>query len=133
MKNAYEVWTDARKTPTYWAETAKLNFAVELNSHMEEQKISGADLAKRISVSRAYISKILGGYANFTIESMSKLAFALGYKLQVTFHKLETKGQTLESTEGTPSAGYEWIGELPEPSSMRQDYFNHYRKTGNSG
>ncbi|MDR2174922.1 MAG: helix-turn-helix transcriptional regulator [Synergistaceae bacterium] len=77
MNNAYDRWTEAQKNPEYWAELAKLDFAVELNSKMEEQKLSRTELAKKVSVSKAYISKILGGYANFTIESMSKLAFAL--------------------------------------------------------
>ena len=89
MKTAYERWTEAQNSYEYWSELARLDYAIELNEKMEEQNISRSNLAEKISVSKAYISKILGGYANFTIDSMSKLAFTLGYKIKVTFDAID--------------------------------------------
>jgi transcriptional regulator with XRE-family HTH domain len=103
MTTAYDHWTAAQKDPAYWAELAKLDFAVELNSKMEEQHLSRSDLAKKVSVSKAYISKILGGYANFTIESMSKLAFALGLKIEIFFRPASGVSESSLESFFTPS------------------------------
>src|SRR5205085_2772261 len=44
---------------------------------MEEQRVTRAELARRLGISRAYITKMLGGSANFTLLTMVKLAMAL--------------------------------------------------------
>jgi transcriptional regulator with XRE-family HTH domain len=94
MADIYARWVAAQNDPAYWGERAKLDFAVELNSKMEEQKISRTELAQKVNVSKAYISKILGGYANFTIESMSKLAFAMGFKIGINFYPIKYQQNT---------------------------------------
>lgn len=81
---------DAKKTSVYWAEAAKMDFADNLYSRMEEQNITRADLARRLDVSGAYITKILGGTINFSIESMTKLAFAFGSRIDIKFSKIES-------------------------------------------
>lgn len=95
MKNATELWNEGRQKSEYWSDLAKLNFAIELNAKMEEKKVSRASLAHKIAASKSYISKILGGYANFTIESMSKLAFALGLQIKITFSEIDGKPNKL--------------------------------------
>lgn len=79
----------AKKTPEYWAEVAKMDFADNLYSKMEENDVSRADLARLLGVSNAYISKVLNGTINFSIESMSKFAYALGYKIDINFSDKE--------------------------------------------
>ena len=82
----------AKKTPEYRAEAAKMDFADNLYLKMEENRVSRADLARLLGVSNAYISKVLNGTLNFSIESMSKFAFALGYKIDINFSEKETSG-----------------------------------------
>jgi DNA-binding XRE family transcriptional regulator len=48
-------------------------------------KFSQAELAKRSSVPRSTISKIESGQRNATINTLSKLAQAMGRKLQISF------------------------------------------------
>ena len=50
---------------------------------MEKQKVSRAELARRLQTSRAYVTKLLGGNANFTLQTMAKVAMALGGKVHV--------------------------------------------------
>ncbi len=69
---------EAKASPDYWHEFAVIQFTEELSRLMEEKKVSRAELARRIGTSRAYITKLLGGDANFTLMTMVKLAMALG-------------------------------------------------------
>lgn len=67
----------ARASPDYWHEVAVMEFIMDLDRLMKEKEISRAELARRIGTSRAYITKLLGGNANFTLMTMVKLAMAL--------------------------------------------------------
>ena len=50
---------------------------------MEEQRVSRAELARRMGTSRAYVTKLLDGSANFTLTTMVKVAMALGGALHL--------------------------------------------------
>jgi|SRR6185295_98354 len=73
----------AEASPFYWHEVAVDEFIMDLHRRMEEQHVSRAELARRIGTSRAYITKLLGGNANFTLTTMVKLAMALGGAVHV--------------------------------------------------
>jgi transcriptional regulator with XRE-family HTH domain len=49
---------------------------------MENKGISKSELARILKCSPAYITKVLNGSANLTIETLSTIAFALGVKWQ---------------------------------------------------
>jgi transcriptional regulator with XRE-family HTH domain len=61
----------------YWLATPVVEFIEDLDRLMKEKKVSRAELARRIGSSRAYITKLMGGGANFTLQTMVKLAMAL--------------------------------------------------------
>ncbi|MFZ1547900.1 MAG: helix-turn-helix transcriptional regulator [Candidatus Nitrotoga sp.] len=69
---------EVKSKDSYWVEAAKLDFALELTRHMNVQSVSKADMAKRLGTSPAYITKLLRGDTNLTIESMVKASRALG-------------------------------------------------------
>lgn len=81
MKSISELKKERKNGLGYWVESAKLDFMVEINEQMKSQKINKAQLAESISCSQAYISKVMKGDANFTIETMVKIARALNSKL----------------------------------------------------
>jgi transcriptional regulator with XRE-family HTH domain len=56
---------------------------MELADRMEKLDITRAELARRLNTSPAYVTKVLGGNANFTLASMVKLAMALRGTLHV--------------------------------------------------
>jgi plasmid maintenance system antidote protein VapI len=78
-----KVLKEARSDADYWMGVPVLEFSDELYRLMEEQKVSRAELARRIGSSRAYITKLLGGGANFTLLTMVKLAMAFDGALHV--------------------------------------------------
>jgi plasmid maintenance system antidote protein VapI len=89
----------ARASVDYWVDGPITEFAEDIWRLMEEQKVSRAELARRLGTSRAYVTKLLGGNANFTLQTMTKVAMALGSTVHV--HVADQKAIT------------RWIDELP--------------------
>ena len=75
---------------SYHTESVKLEITEQIYLTMQEQDIGKAELARRLGKSRAYVTKILQGTANFTIESLVKIGLALGCQLEF---KLQPKQQ----------------------------------------
>lgn len=71
----------------------KLDFAVHLENALKKSSISKAELAQRINKSAPWISKVLRGDANLTINTMCELAKAIGYKLHIC---IEDEGNIVE-------------------------------------
>lgn len=74
---------EARKSVGYWAEIPIVEFTEDIFRLMEEQGVSKAELARRLGTSRAYVTKLLGGDANFTLQTMTRVAMALGAAVHV--------------------------------------------------
>jgi transcriptional regulator with XRE-family HTH domain len=72
-----EIKRAARKTHEYRAEGASIEFTNAMLTRMRQLDVSRSELAARIGVNPAYISKILRGDTNFSLETMVKIANAL--------------------------------------------------------
>ncbi len=77
MKSCEELYQEAQKDPAYWTAKVTHSFAISLNNMMIKKNVTRTDLAKKVGVSKAYITKVLRGEVNFTIETMVKFAMAL--------------------------------------------------------
>jgi len=86
----------AEQQDEYWVEGAKIEFAEQMLAQMDAQNISRKELASRLGTSPAYVTKILRGSTNFTIESMVNIAQALNCELCT---HLKTKGKTTALVE----------------------------------
>jgi len=80
----------ARESVEYWTRVAMRGFVGETLRRMEQKETSRAELAEKMGVSPAYVSKILRSDVNFTLESMVKVAHALGGRLHVTIVDADT-------------------------------------------
>ena len=92
-----ELFESARKRDEYWIAHAKLEFTENLRRLMEQKKETKAGLAKKLGKSPAYITKICRGNVNFTLESMVRLARAMGGRL-----KIELEAQVVEQAQVRP-------------------------------
>lgn len=72
----------------YELDALKVELCEQIYLIMEQEKVTKAELARRLQTSRAYITKLLQGSANFTIESLVKVARALECNVSV---KLRSK------------------------------------------
>jgi transcriptional regulator with XRE-family HTH domain len=77
MARYRKMFEEAETSADYWTASPIFDFTEDLCRLMKEQGVSRAELARRIGTSRAYITRLLGGSANFTLGTMVKLAMAL--------------------------------------------------------
>lgn len=69
--------------PEFIAEGIILEFTEKIVSIMQEKNINRAELAKRLGVSKAFVTKLLNGNPNLTIKSMVSIAKTLGCELNI--------------------------------------------------
>jgi transcriptional regulator with XRE-family HTH domain len=77
-KSFQELFDQAKKRDTYWVGSLILDFTEGLQEMMEANGVSRSELARRLGVSPAYITKVLRGNVNFTLDSMVRLVRAAG-------------------------------------------------------
>lgn len=75
----------SRKTFAYRLEKILIQLGEDICRLMRDQQISRADVAKRLGVSRAYVTRVLNGNPNLTIKTLLKLSDALGHELAIRF------------------------------------------------
>ena len=76
--NSFEqLCQDLESSGDIYIEWAKINIAEQIAQALRREDVSKAELARRLNKSRAYITQILQGGANFTIESLVRIALTL--------------------------------------------------------
>ncbi|MFA5107877.1 MAG: helix-turn-helix transcriptional regulator [Patescibacteria group bacterium] len=78
--NFTKAHAEAQKHLAYYEEGLFIDVAARVIDAMEARGVTRSDLARRMEVSPAYITKVLRGHANLSLESLAKLAFALNLK-----------------------------------------------------
>ncbi len=69
-----------RTNPAYLAEDMALDIAEQITRAMQADGISRAELARRMGVNRAYVTKLLNAPANMTLKTISAAAIALALR-----------------------------------------------------
>ena len=82
-KSFGQLYAKVEPTPAYQAEKLAVSFLAELNAFMQTHGLSNAELARRAGVSPAYITKVFRGPSNLSIETLTKLADAVGCKVHL--------------------------------------------------
>lgn len=78
-----ELFSAARKDIAYAVEGAIIEFTEQIVTRMVLMDVKRTELAGKIDASPQYVTKILNGTTNFTIETMVKVADALESDLRV--------------------------------------------------
>ena len=76
-------FVEAKKSDIYWVEGAIIEFTEEIVRLMKLRGVNRVELARRLNASPAYVTKLLRGDNNFTLETMVKVSRALGSELQL--------------------------------------------------
>ena len=88
----------ARNTFEYRLEKVLFEVAEQTCKLVESQGVTRSELAQRLEVTPAYITKLLNGNPNLTIKSLLRLSDALGHTLDIRFApKLEVAQSTTTS------------------------------------
>jgi len=96
---------EARGRDTFGVASMILDFTEGLHNIMEANGITRSDLARRLGVSPAYITKVLRGNVNFTVDSMVRLVKAAGGEISVQVApKTQTKRNNFYKKQGMKKA-----------------------------
>jgi ribosome-binding protein aMBF1 (putative translation factor) len=72
---------EQKKTLAYAQDGLKVDLSEEVWKGMKAKGLSQADLARKIGKSRAYVTKILKGTTNFTVDTAAALLWAVDRRL----------------------------------------------------
>lgn len=86
MSDFRQLVNQVKESETFDKEVVRGLVSDMIDLLMKKEGVSNAELARRLGKSRQYVTKILQGNANFTLESLVQIARALGdYKFQPLF------------------------------------------------
>jgi hypothetical protein len=73
----------AELTDAYQIDRLKVEISERIFNAMNQQGVSNAELARRLGKSRPYVTKLLRGTTNFTLESLVRIGRALSCEVQL--------------------------------------------------
>lgn len=94
-----ELFHKLQQSPTYRIEGLKVEISEQIYLAMQRDDVSNAELARRLGKSRAYVTKILSGNVNFTLETLVAIAEALNYEVKFEM----TPKSTLDAWASIPA------------------------------
>lgn len=121
-KSFRELFAEAERDPIFWTERAILRATEEIFLAMERKRISRAELARRLDSSPAYVTKVLRGNANFTLETLARIAYALEgeFKFHISPRDMRTRwfdiSTPVDRTLETPRTTATLHGSRPNPA-----------------
>lgn len=73
-------------TVDFQTELSIIDLNEKIIARMAEKKVNRVELAKRLGVSKAFVTKLLNGNPNMTIKTINALALALDCQLYLDIH-----------------------------------------------
>lgn len=95
-KSFSALMTRLATTPEGRSAHLTVGFLAQVNARMQAQGMRNAELARRMGTSPAYITRLFRGSANLSVETMVKLAQAVGGSLRLELAE--------QPDEGAPTA-----------------------------
>lgn len=124
VEEAFEnLFAEAEDNLEYWIEGAKNEFTEKLTIRMAELEITKSDLARRLNRSPAFITKLLGGSNNFTIETMVTISRELGCNLRCHLEPTNCETSWVDVVKTTSSLTHTH----EKPSITSKDYLTGTR------
>lgn len=82
------------QTPEYWLESIQNELYKQVTAYIKREGINQSELAKRLGVSKGYISQILNGNFNYTLKKLIELSIAIEVIPNLRFISFK-KGKTI--------------------------------------
>jgi antitoxin component HigA of HigAB toxin-antitoxin module len=87
----------------YEAATLRYTAAAHIENYLDHAGMPAKDLAQRIRKSRSWVSKLLSGRQNATLDTLAEVAWALGAKWKISLVASERRGTPAESDAPPPA------------------------------
>ena len=113
-----------RRDNEYWLKYARY-ITLQVLRAMEEQSITQVELAKRMGCTQQYVSNLLKGSSNMTLETIARLENALSIDLiKSAFTYVSGYGSTVPSR---PQCLSDSAGEKLDPNIKASDLVDGYK------
>lgn len=89
----------------YEAATLRYTAAADIQNYLDHAGLQAKDLARRIRKSRAWVSKLLSGRQNATLDTLADAGWALGARWQIDLVPADRVGTPAENDPPAP----EWV------------------------
>jgi transcriptional regulator with XRE-family HTH domain len=77
------------ETSEYWLETIQNELYQHVFNYMEKEKINQTQLAKKLGVTKGYLSQVLNGHFNHRLEKLIELSLAIGIVPDMEFKTMQ--------------------------------------------
>src|SRR5205809_81544 len=104
IKTFHELFEQAQRKEEYWERWLVGDFIEALAFRMENLNISRSALAAKLGASPAYVTKVLRGETNLTVQSMAKLARALESVVRIHLAHIGTTTRFVDIVNGARGA-----------------------------
>jgi len=100
----------AKESFEFRLETLMIELGESISLLMKQRQVTRTELARRLGVSKAYITKVLNGKPNLTLESLLKLSDALEGELKLdVVPRFEAKVRTVQPPKPIVAAKFETV------------------------
>lgn len=86
-----ESYEEMMRREGYWTTNIQLQLFREIDKYLEENNMSRKDFAKKLGVSKAYVSQILNGEYDHKLSKLVRLALAMDLAPKLQFSDLESE------------------------------------------
>src|SRR5688500_18606190 len=101
-KRFADLLQSAEQSDRFRIDGLKVEISEQIYEAMNQQGISNADLARRLGKSRAYVTKLLRGTTNFTLESLVRIGRALSTEAEINLVTKPTARSKPKRTKKRP-------------------------------
>ena len=78
-----------QQTPEYWTTKIQLDLLGLIQKYLDENKMKRVAFAKKIGVTKGYITQVMNGDYDHRISKLVELSLAMGYVPQIKFEPFE--------------------------------------------
>ncbi len=100
------------RTPEYCTTRIQIELFNKVEQFIKDENINRAEFAKRLGVSKGYISQILNGDYDHRLSKFVELAFSIGYKPKIIFEPIKKEKETFDLIEKAISDAQDSLGKI---------------------
>ena len=78
------------RIPEYWTTKIQLELYAHIEAYMSDNKINRTELAKRLGVSKGYVTQILNGDYDHRISKLVEIALKIDYVPSIIYEPFDT-------------------------------------------
>ena len=130
LSNEFDaLFAHAESHDAFHVSAAKLRFTEDMLANMEKIRLSKSELAAKLGVKPAQISRLCSGRNNFTLETMVKIARALGCEFKSHLQPAGTTTQWIDLMKEEPVRPPVKICPVIQISNWADNSFAQSKKT----